>query len=120
MPVFLDMLFSKAFSTGHGIDYNRVSYELREKHPDNPIVIYEVVLKEGHSWEHLRDNVYPSIVRYLQAKRLNPETGKGLIVTLFFNDRFHMIECPDFMEVYREMENLGPESFRFRIRQWLL
>ncbi len=119
MADFRDILIAKSFSRGHGTEYNRTSYEIRRANPARPTLLYEVVLEENDRWERLRDEVYPSLVRYLRAKRLDPETGHGLVVTIFFRDHFYLIRCPDFMDVFREMENLSPESFHFRVMQWL-
>jgi hypothetical protein len=119
MADFRDILIAKSFSGGHGMEYNRRSDEIRRSRPGRPTLLYEVVLKEGDRWERFRDDIYPRLARFLRAKRLDPETGRGLVVTLFAGDRFHLIECPAFMDVYREMENLSPESFHFRVMQWL-
>lgn len=119
MADFRDTLLAKSFSRGHGTEYNRTSYELRRADPVRPVLLYEVVLDENDRWERFRDDVYPRLARFLRAKRLDPETGRGLVVTLFFKDHFHMIRCPDFMDVYRDMEDLSPESFHFRVLQWL-
>jgi hypothetical protein len=119
MADFRDMMIEKSFAGGHGMEYNRTSFKIRQSNPLRPTLLYEVVLDKNDRWERFRDDVFPRLARFLRAKRLDPETGRGLVVTLFLGDRFHLIECPAFMDVYREMENLSPESFHFRVLQWL-
>jgi len=119
MADFQDILLAKSFSRGHGTEYNSISFEIRRSNPESPTLLYEVVLDENDRWTRFRDDVYPRLARFLRAKRLDPETGRGLVVTLFFRDHFHLIKCPDFMDAYRDLENLSPESFHFRVMQWL-
>ncbi len=116
---FREALFSKAFRVVPGAQYNRVSSELREQRSGASFQFYEIVMHEDWSWEYLKDEVYPSLARYLRYKLLDPRTGKGLIVSLFFQDEFHLIECPEFIKAFCEMEGLSEADFEVRIRKWL-
>ena len=80
MKNFKETIFSKAFSVIQGTDYNRVAQEMRE---DDFALFYEVVLPEDQSWEDFRDQIYPSLARYLKYKSMDPESGNGLIVSIF-------------------------------------
>jgi hypothetical protein len=111
---FREILFAKAFKTGLASEYNQVAYAFRKQEED-PGTFYEVVLQDPHAWEYMRDMVYPNLVRYLTYKRMNPEIGQGLTVTLFVKDRFHLIKGPEFIGVYREMEGLDPAAFHIRV-----
>lgn len=118
MPDFKHILFSNAFNIVPGIDYNRVSYELREKTKDS-FIIYEVVLKENDSWEYLKEKVYPRLVKYLKQKGIYPSTGEGFIVALFFKENVYLIKGTDFIKIFCEIEGLNFSAFNFRVLRWL-
>ena len=50
---------------------------------------------------------------------MDPLSGRGLIVSLFLDDRFYLIQCPDFIQVYHEMEGLSESGFDALVRKWL-
>lgn len=113
---FRDLLFSKASRIVPGPGYNRVSRQLRE---NRNILFYEVVLLEDTPWEHLRDHVYPALARYLRYKSISPERPEGVVVSLFFQDRFYLLEALEFLRAYRETEGLDPGAFHIRVQNWL-
>ena len=119
MKDYRKLLFSRAFQIVEGSEYNRVSYELREENRQTLRSIYEVVLEESHSWDHLKEKVYPPLVRYLKYKGLHPSSGIGLVVSVFFKDSFYLIEGSHFLHFYCEMENLAPEAFYSHVVRWL-
>jgi len=116
MDPFRDLLFSKAFQVVPGPRYNQVSQDLRET---RNILFYEVVLREDTPWEQLRDNVYPTLARYLRYKSIDPELAVGAVVSLFFHDRFYLLQAAEFLRAYREKEGLDPDAFHARILEWL-
>ncbi len=115
---FIDLLLSKAFKVIPGIEYNRVSYELREEGKDS-FLIYEIVIEENKTWEYLRDRVYPNLAKYLKEKKLDPSSGEGLIIALFFKDYAYLIRGKDFFKVFCEIEGLNPSALNFRVLRWL-
>jgi len=116
MDPFRDLLFSKAFQVVPGSRYNQVSQDLRET---RGILFYEVVLREDTPWEHLRDQIYPVLARYLRYKSISPELPKGVVVSLFFHDRFYLLQASEFLLAYREKEGLDPDAFHARVLEWL-
>jgi hypothetical protein len=116
MDPFRDLLFSKAFQVVPGPRYNQVSQDLRES---GNIQFYEVVLREDTPWEHLRDQVYPVLARYLRYKSISPELPKGVVVSLFFHDQFYLLRTAEFLRAYREKEGLDSEAFHLRVQAWL-
>jgi len=116
MDPFRDLLFSKAFQVVPGPGYNQVSQDLRET---RNILFYEVILREDTPWEQLRDNVYPTLARYLRYKSIDPELAVGAVVSLFFHDRFYLLRAAEFLRAYREKEGLGPDAFHVRVLEWL-
>jgi len=116
MKNFKEEIFSRAFSVIQGTDYNRVAQEMRE---DDSALFYEGVLPEDQSWEDFRDRIYPSLARYLKYKSMDPESGNGLIVSIFHGALCYLIDAPSFFEAYREVEGLDPGFFRLRVKQWL-
>jgi hypothetical protein len=116
MDPFRDLLLSKAFQVVPGPRYNQVSQDLRES---GNILFYEVVLREDTPWEYLRDQVYPVLARYLKYKSISPELPEGVVVSLFFQDRFYLLQASEFLQAYREKEGLDPDSFHARVLEWL-
>ncbi len=117
---FRDKLLSKAFLVVPGIDYNRVSYELRERNSDVRFQFYEVVLDDTKTWNYLEDIVYPSLVRHLRYKSIDPVlAAEGVVVSLFFDGNFYLIGYRDFIKVYCEMERLDEKNFRVQVIVWL-
>jgi hypothetical protein len=116
MDPFRDLLFSKAFQVVPGPLYNQVSQDLRES---RNILFYEVVLREDTPWEYLRDQVYPVLARYLKYKSISPELPEGVVVSLFFRDRFYLLHAAEFLRAYREKEGLDPDAFHARVLEWL-
>jgi len=113
-----EVVFSKAFSTGPGMEYNRVAYELREANRGRTFVIYEIPPTEGYSWEHLKENVYPRLASFIRSKGLDPVSGKNLVITLFSAESYYLIDGPDFMALYREMEKINSEEFACLVEGW--
>lgn len=74
------------------------------------LFFYEIVLSEHMGWQHLRDTVYPSFKRFLRAKSNHPNTSEGIVISLFHEDYFYMIEGTDFLLAYREIEGIDPIS----------
>jgi hypothetical protein len=116
MDYFRDLLFIHAFQVVPGPLYNQVSMDLRES---ANILFYEVVLRKDTPWEHLRDRVYPALARYLSHKSISPAKPKGVVVSLFFQDRFYLLEASEFMEVYRKIEEMDSGAFHTRVDEWL-
>jgi hypothetical protein len=118
MALYLDLLLGKAFDSMPGEAYNR--YRLQASEAEGPPrFFYEVSLLEERPWAYLRDRVYPSFVRYLRLKSLNPEDGRGLTVAVFHGSRCYLLRGEDFLAAFREMEGMNPAAFRFRVLQWL-
>jgi len=116
MADYRDLLFSRAFRVVSGPRYNEVSQQLRES---RNFFFYEVILHPDTPWEFLRDRVYPALARYLKYKSIAPDSAEGVVVALFFREKFYLIEGGGFLAAYREIEELGPDDFRLRILSWL-
>jgi hypothetical protein len=116
MKNFKQVILSKAFSVIQGTDYNRVAQEMRE---DDFALFYEVVLPDHQTWADLKDRIYPSLARYLKYKSMDPESGSGLVVSVFHGERCYLIEAPSFFEAFRELEGLDRAAFHFRVVRWL-
>jgi hypothetical protein len=116
MDPFWNRLFSKAFQVVPGPRYNQVSQDLRES---RNVLFYEVILRTDTPWEHLRDRVYPALARYLRHKSISLDLPEGVVVSLFFQDRFYLLQASEFLRAYRETEGLDSVAFHFRVRAWL-
>lgn len=119
MRDFRNTLLSKAFTEISGEEYNQVSWEMRQEHPERSRVFYEVVLDQNSTWQHLRDRVYPTFARYLKFKGKNPVSAAGTVVSVFYGDRCYLMEGSKFLSVYKEIEDLDASRFHLRVRGWL-
>ena len=99
-----------------GPQYNEVSQQLRES---QNLFFYEMILPPDIPWESMRDRVYPALARFLKSKSMNPELGGEIVVSLFFQERFYLLEGSEFMKSYTEIEGLDPEAFHSRVLDWL-
>jgi hypothetical protein len=116
MADYQDLLLSKAFLVVPGPQYNEVSQRLRES---QDLFFYEVILPPDTPWESVRDGVYPSLARFLKSKSLDPVMGIGVVVSLFFQERFYLLDGSEFMKSYAEIEGLAPNAFHSRVLEWL-
>lgn len=116
MKNFKEAIFSKAFSVIKCPDYNRVAQEMRE---DDFAIFYEVVLTEDPKWAYLKDRIYPSLARYLKSKSMDPESGSGLVISVFHADHCYLIEGPSFIDVFLELEGLDRAAFKSLVAEWL-
>ncbi len=85
---------SKAFKVVQGMDYNKIASEMRDNAEGTTPFFYEVECKEDQPWRDFKDRVYPSFVRYLNYKSLDPGVGQGLIVSLYYKERFYLLVSP--------------------------
>ncbi len=116
MAGYRHFLFSRAFSVVPGPQYNEVSQQLRE---NQNFFFYEVILPPDAPWEFLRDRIYPPLARFLKYKSLDPELGRGAVISLFFQERFYLLAGPEFLKAYAEIEGLDPQAFHSRVIAWL-
>jgi hypothetical protein len=119
MEGYRETLLSRASRVIPGTTYNDFLEEMRNDDATNHVLFYEIVLLENQPWEYLRDRTYPALARYLKMKSFDPETGKGVVISLFFQDRCYLIACPDFLKAFRELEGLNSSAFHFRVLRWL-
>ena len=116
---YREVLLSGAFAVIEGAAYNQVASDLRDQARGSLLVLYEVILETYHSWEYLKDRVYPSLSRYLRYKSLDPRTAEGLVVSLFFKDRFYLIRGPEFIKAFCEIEGIDGSAFGDHVTKWL-
>ena len=116
MADYRGLLFPKAFRVVPGPQYNEVSQQLRES---QNLFFYEVILTPDTTWESLRDRIYPALARFLKSKSIPPDLGNGVVVSLFFQDHFYLLEDSEFLKTYAEIEGLDPKAFHSRVLDWL-
>ena len=116
---YREVLLSCAFAVIEGPAYNQAADRLRNQARGRRVVLYEVVLEPYHPWEHMRDRVYPCLSRYLKYKSLDPRTAEGLVVSLFFKDRFYLIRGPEFMKAFSAIEGIDENAFSDHVTRWL-
>ncbi len=115
---YLCVLARRSFHALPGQEYNR--YRERVEHTLPPeTLFYEVSLLEPKPWPYLRDRVYPAFARHLRAKRRSPETAPGVIVSVFHAGTCSLISGEEFLQAFKEIEQLDEAQFRDRLRRWL-
>lgn len=118
MTDFHEMIFKKANMVVPGVEYNR----FRQKYLNDDTgqkVFFEIVLSPDDNWSGFRDKNYPTFVRYLKEKSIDPEYPEGVLVAIFFKDLCYLLEGEEFLNVLKEMEGLNNAALYFRILQWL-
>ncbi len=83
------------------------------------LFFYEIVISENQGWEDFHRKVYPSLARFLQAKTKNPRSPSGIVISLFHESYFYMIEAAEFMRAYQEIEGIDGNVFQSLISRWL-
>lgn len=118
MANFKEVILNRAFKIVPGVAYNQTRRELIEKSEIVP-VIYELLLRDGVSWEEFRDKNLPLMMRYIKSQGIDPELPKLLIVAVFYGDKCFFLEGQEFMDAICELEGLNPQAFHFRVLNWL-
>lgn len=116
MSDYIAVILGKAFSTGPGSEYNRVSFELRE---EQDWLFYEVVLAEGQPWPKVREQIFPALGRFLGFKKQASSFGSAMVISLFYGGHFYLITGPDFLGAYCELEKVAPEMLPGVLKRWI-
>lgn len=115
---YLELLLGRAYETIRGELYNEYRYESTEGGAGN-YLFFEMSLTEEHSWNYVRERIFPLFVRYLRAKNVDPATASRVVVAIFHRDRCHLLRGGDFLAAFREIEGLDLSEFHARISNWL-
>ena len=118
MRQYQEVLIGKSFESVPGELYNQYRWDVARQTSDR-YLFYEVSLLEAKPWEFLRDHVYPSFIRYLKAKFVDPENAHGVVVAVFHKDQCHLLKGVDFIKAFGEIEEISAPALRAKIRQWL-
>ncbi|MEW6730328.1 MAG: STAUR_1299 family protein [Acidobacteriota bacterium] len=116
MADFRELILAKVFNVIPGMAYNQT----RQDYYDQGLsLVYEIVLPAEGSWEQFRDKTYPTFVKYMKIKSIDPDNPHGVIVGVFFKDQCHFIDGQDFLMVLAEMEGLNSTTLQLRLKHWL-
>jgi hypothetical protein len=115
-----EQLREKALRVVAGRDYHRFRAE-REATAGahgEPERIYEVALPPDVSSTYLDERVLPPFARYLKSRSLDPGEPSGVLVAVFLGEACYLLRGRDLLELYCEIESLGPAALHFRILRW--
>ncbi|HVR28348.1 MAG TPA: STAUR_1299 family protein [Thermoanaerobaculia bacterium] len=120
MSEFRDLLRERSSEIVPGSAYNELRRRRSEARADGDReIFYEVLVPATGAWPAFRDAVFPPFVRWLRARKRDPESPRGVTVAAFLGDRCHLIDGASFLGIVRQMEGLGGSALHFRVLQWL-
>ena len=114
----VDKLLEKAFRVVSGKDFNQVRYLLTND-PERPVLVCEGAIPKNAVWEDVEKNVYPPLCRYLKGKKVRPDHPQNVVVALFYDGSFYLIQGTDFIDVFMEIEGIDRETFAKILSSWL-
>ena len=114
----VDRLLKKAFQVVSGEDFNQVRY-LLSNDAERPLLVCEGVIPEGADWEDVKKDVYPPLCRYLKGKKVRPDYPQNCVVALFYDNAFYLVQGPDFVDAFMEIEGIDREAFAKVLSSWL-
>jgi len=110
-------LADRAFEAIPGSRYN--AYRVAAEASAGPGLYYEVALADDASWQHVVADVWPTLARYLDEKRIDPEEPRAVVIAVFLGPTCYLVRGEDFRDLFCEIEGLGRHAFHFRVQRWL-
>jgi hypothetical protein len=109
-----DMLTAKADRVIPGDRYNahRLEYQCADG------LHFEDVLPAENAHRALVERIVPSLVRFLQRKKQDPEHPRNVEVALFLGDSCFLLPADDVIGLFCELEGTSRQAFHFRVQMW--
>jgi len=67
----------------------------------------------------LVQRIVPSLVRFLQRKKQDPENPRNVQVALFLGESCFVLSAESLYDVFCEIEGTSRSALRFRLHAWL-
>lgn len=116
------MLSAKASMVIPGREYNTFRGQAsasKDGSWQQPPLHFEDALPLTTPKKALAERIMPSWVRFLDRKKQDPEHPRDVLVALFLGESCFLLRDETLLDVYRELEGIGTETLRQRIRGWL-
>lgn len=117
-----DTLAAKAMAVVPGCAYNdyrrKAAERVAEGHAEESIY-FESVLSVEAPARALAEQVIPSFMRYLQAKKISFDGAHSVVVVLFLGAECYLLRGEVVIDVFCALEGLARDTFRGRVTGWL-
>ena len=117
-----DTLAAKAIAVVPGRaynDYRRKAAERVAQGDGEESMYFEAVLSGEAPARALAEQVIPSFMRYLEAKKIGHEAAHSVVVALFLGAECYLLRGEAVIDVFCTIEGLARDSFRGRVKGWL-
>ncbi len=113
-----DILAAKAKAVIPGESYN--AFRLEHQHDAGwQVLHFEDVLPAEAPHRSLVERIVPSLVRFLERKKQDPEHPHNVEVALFLGDSCFVLPAEAVLGLFCELEGQSPQAFHFRVQGWL-
>jgi hypothetical protein len=113
-----DILAAKANAVIPGERYN--AFRLEHQSDDGwQILHFEDVLAVDEPRRSLVERIVPSLVRFLQRKKQDPENPRNVIVALFLGDSCFVFPAAVVLDLFCELEGQSRQALHFRVQRWI-
>lgn len=113
-----DTLTAKAEAVIPGDRYN--AYRLEHQQDDGAQTLhFEDVLPADEPQRSLVERIVPSLVRFLERKKQDPEHPRNVRVALFLGESCFLLSADQVIDLYCELEGSNRQAFHFRVQTWL-
>jgi hypothetical protein len=113
-----DILAAKAQAVIPGERYNAFRLE-HQYDGDWPVLHFEDVLTLDQPRQSLVERIVPSLVRFLDRKRLDPTNPRHVVVALFLGDACFVLPAAGVLDLFCELEGQSRQGLHFRMQRWL-
>ena len=120
MDDFRNMLWAKASTTIPGSEYNTFRGQQQDGAAwQDATLHFEDVLPAVDPEKSLVGRIVPSLVRFLQRKKQDPDNPRNVIVALFFGESCFILPAEAVLDLYCDIEGTNRQVLHFRILGWL-
>ncbi len=113
-----EILAAKAEAVIPGERYN--AYRLEHQLDDGlQLLHFEDVLPSENPRRALVERIVPSLARFLQRKKQDPERPRHVMVALFFGDSCFVLAADEVIALFCELEGTNRQAFHFRVQTWI-
>jgi hypothetical protein len=113
-----NILAAKANAVIPGERYN--AFRREHQHEEGAQVLhFEDVLTAEQPRRALVERIVPSLVRFLDRKKQDPENPRNVVVALFLGESCFVLQASVVLDLFCELEGTSREALRFRVHRWI-